>query len=57
MGIAISLVILPTMLPVKMKPMIKVLQMQFSLTQLITAVIGGIYAFIIIKIIDRQINR
>ena len=57
MGIVISLVILPTMLPVKMKPMIKVLQMQFSLTQLITAVIGGIYAFIIIKIIDRQINR
>ena len=57
MGIVISLVILPMMLPVKMKPMIKVLQMQFSLTQLITAVIGGIYAFIIIKIIDRQINR
>ena len=57
MGIAISLVILPIMLPVKMKPMIKVLQMQFSLTQLITAVIGGIYAFIIIKIIDRQINH
>ena len=41
MGILISLIILPNMLPVKMQPMLHVLQLQFSVTQLITALIGG----------------
>ena len=47
MGVAISLIILPNMLPPKMQPMMHVLQLQFSVTQLITALIGGVYALII----------
>ncbi len=47
MGVVISLIILPNMLPEKMAPMLKVLQLQFSLTQVVTALIGGVYAFII----------
>ena len=47
MGVVISLIILPNMLPEKMAPMLKVLQLQFSLTQVVTSLIGGVYAFII----------
>ena len=47
MGVVISLLILPNMLPEKMAPMLRVLQLQFSLTQVVTALIGGVYAFII----------
>lgn len=47
MGILISLIILPNMLPEKMQPMMHALQLQFSVTQLITALIGGVYAIII----------
>ena len=47
MGVVISLIILPNMLPEKMAPMLRVLQLQFSLTQVVTALIGGVYAFII----------
>ena len=47
MGVVISLIILPNMLPEKMAPMLKVLQLQFSFTQVVTALIGGVYAFII----------
>ena len=52
MGILISLIILPNMLPVKMQPMLHVLQLQFSVTQLITALIGGVYAIIILAILQ-----
>lgn len=51
MGILISLIILPNMLPAKMQPMLHVLQLQFSVTQLITALIGGVYAIIILAIL------
>ena len=51
MGILISLIILPNMLPAKMQPMLHVLQLQFSVTQLITALIGGVYAIIIIAVL------
>ena len=51
MGILISLIILPNMLPVKMQPMLHVLQIQFSVTQLITALIGGVYALIILAVL------
>ena len=51
MGILISLIILPNMLPAKMKPMLHVLQLQFSVTQLITALIGGVYAIIILAVL------
>ena len=46
-GLFMGLIILPNMLPEKMAPMLKVLQLQFSLTQVVTALIGGVYAFII----------
>ncbi len=47
MGILISLIILPVFLPQKMRPKMNVLQLQFSLVQLTTALIGGVYALII----------
>ena len=53
MGILISLIILPTYLPVKMQPMLHALQIQFSVTQLITALIGGVYAIIIAAILKK----
>ena len=46
MGILISLII-----PAKMQPMLHVLQLQFSVTQLITALIGGVYAIIILAVL------
>ena len=49
--IMISLIILPNMLPAKMQPMLHVLQLQFSVTQLITALIGGVYAIIILAVL------
>lgn len=40
-------------LPDKMQPMMHALQIQFSLTQLITAVIGGVYAVVICAILSK----
>ncbi|MFQ7714136.1 MAG: hypothetical protein ACLRI8_06825 [Agathobacter rectalis] len=51
MGIAIALIILPAFLPAPMHKMLPVLQLQFSVTQLITAVIGGVYAVIIAAVL------
>lgn len=53
MGIVISLIILPTLLPAKMQPMMYALQLQFSLTQLITALIGGVYAVAIAAVLKQ----
>ena len=53
MGFLISLLILPNMLPVKMQPLLHALQLQFSVTQLITALIGGVYAVIIYAILQK----
>lgn len=47
MGIAISLLLLPAFLPEKMQPMMDKLQNTYSMVQLITAIIGSIYAYII----------
>lgn len=47
MGIAISLLLLPAFLPEKMQPMMGKLQNTYSMVQLITAIIGSIYAYII----------
>lgn len=49
MGIAIALIILPA----PMHKMLPVLQLQFSVTQLITAVIGGVYAVIIAAVLKK----
>lgn len=56
MGILISLIILPSFLPVKMQPMLHALQIQFSVTQLITALIGGVYAVMIAAVL-KKINK
>lgn len=53
MGILISLIVLPAFLPAKMQPMMHALQLQFSLTQLITAIIGGVYAVIIAAVLNK----
>lgn len=53
MGILISLIILPNMLPANMLPKMHVLQLQFSVTQLITALIGGVYAIIIFAVLRK----
>lgn len=47
MGIAISLILLPAFLPEKLQPKMAALQNTYSLVQLITAVIGSVYAYII----------
>ena len=52
-GIAIALIILPAFLPAPMHKMLPVLQLQFSVTQLITAVIGGVYAVIIAAVLKK----
>ena len=53
MGIAIALIILPAFLAAPMHKMLPVLQLQFSVTQLITAVIGGVYAVIIAAVLKK----
>lgn len=53
MGILISLIILPAFLPAAMQKMMHTLQIQFSLTQLITAIIGGVYAVIIAAVLNK----
>ena len=50
MGLLIALIILPT----KMAPMLPILQKQFSLVQFITALIGSLYAFIIIQVLSKS---
>lgn len=47
MGVVISLIIIPNLLPEKMLPKINAFQMTFSVTQLITALIGSVLAYII----------
>lgn len=47
MGLLISIIILPNMLPEAMMSKLAVLKIQFSLTQLVTAVIGSFLAYVI----------
>ena len=54
MGIAISLILLPNFLPEKMMPMLSALQLQFSVTQGVTALIGGAYALVINLVLKRE---
>lgn len=48
MGVLISLIVLPNLLPEAMLPKLRVLQFQFSVAQLITALMGGAISFGII---------
>lgn len=47
MGVIIGLLVLPNMLPEKMLPKLPVLQSTYSVTQLVTALIGSLFAYII----------
>ncbi|MCR5477799.1 MAG: ECF transporter S component [Lachnospiraceae bacterium] len=47
MGLTISLWLLPTFLPEKMRPKLSVFQTTFSLHQFLTALIGFVYVFLI----------
>lgn len=47
MGVVISLIIIPALLPQDKAPMMKVFQTTFSITQLITALIGSVLAYVI----------
>ena len=53
MGVAISLIILPNMLPEKMMPNLKTLQFTFSFVQLFAALVGSVYAYIVLKVHER----
>lgn len=53
MGVLISLIVLPNFLPEAMLPKLPYLQLQFSVVQLVTALIGGVYAVIIIAALRR----
>lgn len=57
MGIAISLVLIPALLPETMQPKMSVFQTTFSIVQLITALIGSFYAMIIRIPLGRYMDR
>lgn len=56
MGLTISVWLLPSFLPAKMAPKLGVLKMQFSLVQLITALIGLVLTVIIWQVLKRAIK-
>lgn len=47
MGISISLILIPMLLPEQMQPKMSAFQSTFSVVQLVTAAIGSVYAYII----------
>lgn len=53
MGIVIGQIILPKMLPEQMMPKLPVLQNTYSVTQLVTALIGIVYAYIIWAVLKK----
>ena len=53
MGVAISLIILPNMLPEAMMPKLSTLQFTFSFVQLFAAIVGSVYAFIVLQVVKR----
>lgn len=57
MGVVISLILIPSLLPEAMLPKMNVFQMTFSFTQLITAAIGSVLAFIIWVPISKAVSK
>lgn len=57
MGIVISLLLIPALLPEKMHPKMGVFQMTFSVVQLVTAVTGSVYAMILRIPILNYLNK
>lgn len=53
MGLLISVIILPAFLPEPMMKMLPVLKVQFSTTQLFTALIGSFFAYVIKLAVDK----
>lgn len=47
MGVVIALIVIPNLIPAAMEAQMTVFQTTFSIVQLITALIGSVYAFII----------
>lgn len=56
MGIVISLILIPMLLPEKMQPKMSTFQTTFSIVQLITAIIGSVYAYIIWIPLKKQVQ-
>ncbi|MCQ2483607.1 MAG: ECF transporter S component, partial [Clostridia bacterium] len=56
MGVIISLIVVPTFLPDKMSAMLTTIQITFSFTQLITAAIGSVLAYILFIPISKSIK-
>ena len=57
MGIVIALIIVPQFLPAKMAPKQHLIQLTFSVFQLITALIGTVYALIISLPLDKAMKN
>ena len=53
MGLLIALIVLPNFLPAAMAGKLSALQYQFSIVQLLTALIGSVYAYIIKLVLDK----
>ena len=56
MGTSISLIIIPLFIPEKLLPMKAVFQTTFSLTQFVTAFIGGAIAYIIMPVLKKTMK-
>ena len=56
MGVSIALIILPAMLPEKLMGSLAVFQQTFSITQFITAVSGGVLAYLIYVPLKKNIR-
>ncbi len=57
MGIVISLIILPNMLPAAMMKNLKTLQLSFSVIQLFAALVGSIYAYAVLGFVESRLNK
>lgn len=57
MGTVIAMLIIPAMLPEKMAPMMKVFQTTFSVTQLVTALIGSALALVVFIPLKKFLNN
>lgn len=57
MGVVIALLIIPNLLPEAMLPKMSVFQTTFSITQLITSIIGSAYAYVIWIPLHKSIEK
>ncbi len=57
MGVVISMIIIPSLLQQDKAPMMKVFQTMFSITQLITALTGSVFAYLIMIPLRKAIKK